>query len=588
MIQKDNSANTPLLRRYKTHRASDAAPIGHHSPKLKIIVMGGLEEVGRNMTLLECDNEIIIIDMGLQFPEENMPGIDYIINDISYLKDKTDLVKGVIITHGHYDHIGGIPHLMPQLGNPPMFTGELSAGIIQKRYAEFKGLPKLKITMVNDDSVIRLGKNFIIEFVRLNHSIPDTFGIVVKTPLGTIFHTGDYKFDYTPVDGKPADLNRLALIGHRGVLALLGDSTSAESSGHQVSEKIVGEELRKVFEQAPGRIIIGTFASQITRVQQLIQLAQDYDRKIVLEGSSMKSNVEISHQLGYIKMKPKTLIESDEAANYPDNKLVFIGTGAQGEKKAFLMKMASEEHKVLSFKQGDTVIFSSSVIPGNERTIQSLKDLITRKGARIIHYQLMDIHAGGHAKKEDIKLMLRLIKPQYYIPIEANHFLLQANAEIAADLGLPRSNIFVADNGQTIEFSRLGATQKVIGKLTSSYVPAEYVMVDGLGVGDVSEVVLRDRQMMAEDGMFVVIATVKHSSNIVIGNPDIISRGFIYMKESRELLNEARKKVKKIIETQATPTDINIVKQQIRDELGLFLYKKTKRRPMVLPVIIEV
>lgn len=585
MLAKNNRMNTPLLKTFRSKNNNE----NNKSLQLKIMVMGGLEEVGRNMTVMECGGEIIIIDMGLQFPEEDMPGIDYIINDISYLKDKTEQIKGVIITHGHYDHIGGIPHLMPPLGNPPIFSGEMGAGIIQKRYSSFKGLPKLKMTIIDDDSTIRLGKNFIIEFVRLNHSIPDTFGVVIKTPVGTIFHTGDYKFDYTPVDGKPADLNKLALIGHRGVLALMGDSTSAESKGYQVSEKIVGEELRKVFEQAPGRIIIGTFASQITRVQQLFQLAQDSGRKVVLEGSSMKTNVDIAHKLGHIKIKPKTLIDEGDAGNFPDKQIVIIGTGAQGEKNAFLMKMASGEHKFLSFKSGDTVIFSSSVIPGNERTIQSLKDLITRQGARIIHYKLMDIHAGGHAKQEDIKLMLKLIKPQYYIPIEANHFLLQANADVAAELGVPRSNIFVADNGQIMDFTRLGNTQKVIGKLTSKKVPADYVMVDGLGVGDVSEVVLRDRQMMSGDGMFVVIATINKKTGKIIGNSDIISRGFIYMKDNKELLNEVRDRIRRIVHNQTKlPLDLPTVKQKMRDELGLFLYKKTQRRPMVLPVIIEV
>lgn len=586
MLHKKTTMNAPLLKRY---RSTSKQQKPEKSPKLKIMVLGGLEEVGRNMTVIECGDDIIVIDMGLQFPEESMPGIDYIINDITYLKENINKIRGVIITHGHYDHIGGIPHLMPQLGNPPIFCGEMGSGIIQKRHKSFKDAPKLKMTIINEDSTIRLGKNFMIEFVRLTHSIPDTFGVVIKTPIGTIFHTGDYKFDYTPVDGKPTDLNKLALIGHRGVLALLGDSTSAEHKGHQVSEKIVGDELRKVFQQATGRLIVGTFASQITRVQQLIQLAQDYDRKIVLEGTTMKTNVDIAHKLGHIKMKPKTLIDVREAKNVPDNKLIVIGTGAQGEKNAFLMKMASGSHRFLKFKAGDTVIFSSSVIPGNERTIQSLKDLITRQGARIIHYKLMDIHSGGHAKQEDIKLMLNLIKPQYYIPIEANYYLLQANADIAAGLGMHRNNLFVANNGQVMEFERLGSSQKVVGRLTKKHVPAEYIMVDGLGVGDVSAIVLRDRQMMAGDGMFVVIATINRKTGKVIGNPDIISRGFIYMKESRDLLTEVRQKVKRIVHSQTkTPIDILTVKQKMRDDLGLFLYKQTKRRPMVLPVIIEV
>ncbi len=559
-------------------------PAERGTPVLKIIPLGGLEEVGRNMTIFECGEDIVIVDIGLQFPEEDMPGIDYIIPNIQYLKGKEKNIRGVIITHGHYDHIGGVPHLIGRLGNPLIYTAPLTAGILRKRQEEFRDSPPLRIILVNGKTRVPLGRHFVFEPFHANHNISDSFGVALTTPYGVILHTGDFKFDYTPVNEEPADLNRIALFGAKEVLALLSDSTSAESPGHQISEKVVGEELDRLISQAPGRIIIGTFSSLLTRTQQIISLAEKHNRRVFIDGRSMQTNIEIAHELGYLKFRPGTLIEENEAKRLPDNHLIVVCTGAQGEKNAVLMRIANEEHRFIKIKPGDTIIFSSSVVPGNERTVQGLKDTLVRHGARVIHHQMMDVHAGGHAKQEDLKLMIRLTKPRYFIPIHGNRFLIQAHADLAAATGIPKENIFVADNGQIMEFDKKG------GRLTNQYVPTDYVMVDGLGVGDVSNVVLRDRRMMAEDGMLVIIATIEKRTGRLFGNPDIISRGFIYMKENKELVEKIRMRAKKLLRDSDTksPAFEEFIKNKIRNDLGQFVYSQIKRRPMVLPVIIEV
>jgi len=541
------------------------------------------------MTVFEYNGEIIIIDMGMQFPEEDMPGIDYIIPNINYLENKTSMIKGVIITHGHMDHVGGIPHLMGKLGNPPMFMGKLTAGIVKKRAEEFNKCPKLNIAEINEDSKLQLGKFFRVEALRVNHSIPDCFAIIIHTPVGTVIHTGDFKIDYSPVNDRPADLNRIAQIGGQGVLLLMSDSTDSTHPGYQVSESSIGDEMGKIFEKLEGRIIIGTFASQLSRVQKLFDLAEKFGRRINLQGRSMNDNVEIAHQIGYLKFNPKILVEDRELDRLPDNKVIIIGTGAQGESNAFLTRVVSGEHRSIGLKDGDTVIFSSSVIPGNERSIQTLMDMMVRQGAKVINYEMMDVHAGGHAKQEDLKLMMRLIKAEYFMPIEGNHYMLRAQAELAEQVGTPKNKIFVADNGQIVEFHKL-ASGEVLGKLTKEKVLTDYVMVDGLGVGDVSNIVLRDRRVMAEDGMIVIIATIDSKTGDTIGNPDIISRGFVYMKENKELIQKTRMKVKKIVKDHnpRTPADDDYVKNKIRNDVGQFLFSQTKRRPMVLPVVIKV
>lgn len=553
-------------------------------PKLQIYALGGLEEVGRNCMVFECDDDIVIIDIGLQFPEENMPGIDYIIPNISALRGKEKNIRGIIITHGHYDHIGAIPHLVPRLGNPIIYTAPLTAGIIRKRQEDFSQAPKLRTVTVKDGDKIRLGSNFIFEPFHINHNIPDAFGAVLHTPFGIVLYTSDFKFDYTPINDAPADLSRIADFGTKKVLALFSDSTDADAPGHQISEKNVGIELKKVFEAARGRIIFGTFASLLTRVQQILNLAAIFGRRVLIQGRSLQANIEVAHELGYFKYESGIFVEEKEFNRLPDNKLVIICTGAQGEKNAALMRIANSEHRFIQIKSGDTIVFASSVIPGNERTVQSLKDTFIRQGARIVHTDTMDVHAGGHAKQEDLKLMIRLTKPEYFIPIHGNRYLLQMHADLAASIGFSKERALVADNGQIMEFDERG------GKLTKNYVPTDYVMVDGLGVGDVSDIVLRDRQMLAADGMFVVIVTVHKRTGSLIGSPDIISRGFVYLKESKELIEQARFLVKKIMRDtdKRSPAFEDHLKNKIRNDIGQFLFKKTRRRPMILPVLIEV
>jgi len=552
--------------------------------RLRVIPLGGLNEVGRNMTIFEYGDDIIVVDMGLQFPEENMPGIDYIIPNTSYLKDKKDKIRGVIITHGHYDHIGAIPHSMSRLGNPPIYTAALTRGIIIKRQEDFPQAPKLDIHLITKNDKIELGC-FKIEFFHVNHNIPDSLGVVIKTPVGTIVHTGDFKFDHSPINEDPADLSKITQIGGDGVLLLMSDSTDAETPGHSLSEKKIQDNLSEILSNCKGRIIAATFASLLTRVQSLVHLAEKNDRKIVVEGYSMKSNVAVAQGLGYLKAQKSTFISAKEANSLPDNKVLILCTGAQGEGNAVLMRLANGGHKTLEVHKGDTIIFSSSVVPGNERTVQNLRDALCRKGAKIIHYAMMDVHAGGHAPVEDLKIMLNLIKPKFFIPIEGNYYMRELHGEIAESVGLPAKNIILGSNGDVF------LLDKTSMRLSEEKVPASYVMVDGLGVGDVGQVVLNDRQAMARDGMFVIIALVDRKTGQVRGEPDIISRGFVYLRENKELLDQTRSKVKAIIK-QATSekqkTSWTNVKDNIRDKVSQFLYTKTQRRPMVLPVVIEV
>jgi len=552
--------------------------------KLRIIPLGGLEEVGRNMTVFEYGGDIIIVDMGLQFPEEDMPGIDYIIPDISYLRGKEKNIKGVFITHGHYDHVGAIPHLIPKLGNPPIFTAALTAGLIKRRQEEYRGVPALNIKIVNYNSRVNLG-NFRVEFFHVNHNIPDVLGMAIYTSEGLIVHTGDFKFDHSPTADKPADIGRIAQLGAQNVLALMSDSTGAENPGYSISEHTIQKTLDDVFSKSQGRIIVATFSSLLSRVQQIITLSEKYGRRVAIDGYSMRANIEIANKLGYLKIKKGTIIKPEHLKNHPDNKLSLMCTGAQGEGRAVLMRIVNREHRHVSIRKGDTVIFSSSVVPGNERTVQHLKDQLYKQGANVIHYKMMDVHAGGHAQIEDLKMMINLIKPKFFIPIHGNYYMLKLHANIAESVGIPPSNSIVAANGKVIELTRNSAM------IAKEKVSTNYVMVDGLGVGDVGNVVLRDRQQMSKDGMFTIIIIVDSSTGKIIGTPDIISRGFIYMKGSTELINETKSKVAEIVNKKTTGEhNMNwaYVKDNIRDKIGQFLFNKTQRRPMILPVVIEV
>ena len=554
------------------------------APKLKIYALGGLEEIGRNCTVFECGADIVIVDVGLMFPEEDMPGIDYIIPNISSLKGKEQNIRGIVVTHGHMDHVGGLPLTLPKLGFPTIYTCPLTAGIIRKRQEEFNNERSLKIQLVKSGERIQLGRHFVFEPFHVNHNIADAFGAALHTPYGTVIYTGDFKFDFTPVNDEPADLPHIAMFGARGVLAMMADSTNAESPGFQISEKQVEAEMARIFDKVEGRLIIGTFSSLLTRVQQILALSEKFGKKVIVEGRSMRNIIELAHNLGYLKVKPGTIIDDKAAKRLPDNQQVIVCTGAQGEKNAALMRIANKEHRSFTIKPGDSIVFSSSVIPGNERTVQSLKDTLVRQGAHVFHYKNLDVHAGGHAKQEDLKLMMRLVKPRYMIPIHGNRFLLEAHAELAREVGYDNDHIFVAENGQVITFDAKG------GKMTEEKVVTDYVMVDGLGVGDVSEVVLRDRIMLAEDGIFVIIATIEQKTGRLVGSPDIISRGFVYMRENKELIERAREQVRRILKDRdpKSPAFEEYLKNKLRNDIGAFLFKETERRPMVLPVLIGV
>lgn len=553
---------------------------------LKIIPLGGLGEVGRNMMLFEYCGQILIIDMGFRMPEENMPGVDFIIPNIEYLKNKKEKILGVIFTHGHYDHIGALPYLIEKIWTHKIkfFASPLTRGIILKRQDDFSGLPKLKINKVTNGSRIKLGP-FDVEFFKQNHNIPDNLGLFIKLPCGNILHTSDFKFDKNPVNDKPTDFKKLEEFAKRKILLLISDSTGAEEEGYSLSEIEIFKNLKNVLKQARGRVIAATFSSLINRIQQIISISENYGRKVCIEGYSMKTNVEISKKLGHIQGKKETFIKAKQVQNFPDKNLTILCTGAQGEPEAVLMRIALKNHPFLKIKKGDTVIFSSSVIPGNERTVQIMKDDILRQGAKVFHYKMMDIHAGGHAKKEELKQMIKLMSPRFFLPIHGQYSMLVSHNEIAKKMGVQEKNIILPENGQIVN---LGPKEFHIEK---EKLPSNYVMVDGLGVDDVGEIVLRDRQMLAEGGMFVIVAVVDKQTGKVKGSPDIISRGFIYLRDSKELLRDTRKKVIEIINrTTDSGGAVNwsYVKNEIRNKIGNFFYQKTQRRPIILPVVIEV
>ena len=569
---------TPRLR---VEERSDA---GQKDANLHIIPLGGLGEVGRNMMIIEYQSKILLVDMGFRMPEEDMPGVDYIIPNIAYLKGKERNIIALLITHGHYDHIGAIPYFIGQLGNPPIYAGNLAKAIILKRQEDFPNQPKLHIASLQDGKKLKLGP-FLVEPFRQNHNITDNFGLLIQTPVGNIVHTSDFKFDENPVNEAPTNVARLKKIGDQKILLLMSDSTNAEEPNHSLSEKVIFENLDDIFKQAKGRIITATFASLINRVQQIITLSERYGRHVALEGYSMKTNVEISKQFGYIKAKSGTILKTKDVLSYPDSKITIIGTGAQGEERAVLMRIVNKEHQHVRIQKGDTVIFSSSVIPGNERSVQFVKDQLYKQGANVFHYKMMDIHASGHANQEELKEMIQFMRPKFLMPVHGQVSMLVNHAKLAQGMGMSEKNILVAENGQIITLNK---TQAVIEKAT---VPANYIMVDGLGVGDVGEIVLRDRQNLAKDGIFVIITVVDRQTGTVKGSPDIISRGFIYLRESKDLLREVRKRTITTIDKSAGsggPINWIYIRDLVRNQVSEFLFTKTQRRPMVLPVIIEV
>lgn len=573
-IDKTGSARAP---RNKEEHVSDGEPV------VRFAALGGLEEIGRNMSFFEYKNEIVAIDAGIQFPEEETPGIDYIIPNASYFESKKGNVKALLITHAHFDHIGAIPYIIGKMGNPPIYTTPLAREMILKRQAEFVNAPKLDIRTIKDGDKVKLSENFSAEFFGVSHSVPDTTGIILTTPVGNMATFADFKIE-TDIEGKPVSLDNLYEIAKKDIHTVFLDSTNAESVGWSPSERVVEKNLEEIFRKAEGRIIVGIFSTLISRIGEIIKIAEKLDRKVAFSGRSIKENTEIARNLGYIKIKSGTLISPEEISKYNDKKVLILSTGAQGESNASLMKIVTGEHKHLRIKPGDSIVFSSSVIPGNERSVQGLKDNLVRQGAMIYHYKMLDIHTTGHASQEEIKTILSIVKPKFFIPIHGYLFMRTVNARNGMEAGLKKENIFLPDNGQFVGMKRDAM------KITGDEIPADYVMVDGLGVGDVGEVVLRDRRLLAQEGMIVIIATVSRKDGKLVKNPDIISRGFIYLKENQKILEDIRIKIRGIVGRlpHDQTLDPDYLKTLFRDQIGQFVYSKTYRRPMVLPVIIEI
>ena len=549
-----------------------------NASKLQIIPMGGLEQIGMNITAFRYEDSIIVVDCGLSFPDDDMLGIDLVIPDITYLQENIDKVKGFVITHGHEDHIGALPYVLHEL-NVPVYATRLTMGIIEHKLEEHNLLKKTRRKVVKFGQSINLG-NFRVEFIRTNHSIVDAAALAIYSPAGTVVHTGDFKVDYTPVFGDPIDLQRFAEIGKKGVLALMCDSTNAERPGFTASEKTVGRALDSLFEEHENsRIIVATFASNVDRVQQIINTAHKCGRKVVVEGRSMVSIIDIAQKLECIQIPDNTLVDIDQIKNYPENKTVIITTGSQGESMAALSRMASGQHRKISIGVGDTVIFSSHPIPGNEKAVTNIINELQMKGADVI---FQDVHVSGHACQEDIKLIYTLVKPKYSVPVHGEYRHLIAQANIAKSLGIDKENIFILHSGEVLELDENGA--KVSGK-----VPVGAILVDGLGVGDVGNVVLRDRQHLAEDGIVIVVFGIDKASCQIISGPSIVSRGFVYVRESDKLIDDATDLVYDDV-TEALEkgiTDWSKLKNIVKDALSDYIWKKTKRRPMIMPIIMD-
>ena len=548
--------------------------------KLKIIPIGGLESIGMNITAFEYEDSIVVVDCGLAFPEDDMLGIDLVIPDVTYLKDNIDKVKGFVITHGHEDHIGALSYVLKDI-NVPVYATKLTIGIIENKLKEHNMLRSTKRKVVTYGQSINLG-HFRIEFIKTNHSIQDAAALAIYSPIGTVVHTGDFKVDYTPVFGDAIDLQRFAEIGKKGVLAMMSDSTNAEKPGFTASERTVGVTFDHLFaEHCNSRIIIATFASNVDRVRQIISSAYKYGKKVVVEGRSMVNIIETASELGYLDVPENTLIQIDELKNYPDEKTVLITTGSQGESMAALSRMAADIHKKVSIKPGDTVIFSSSPIPGNEKAVSKVINELQQKGATVI---FKDAHVSGHACQEELKLIYSLLKPKYAIPIHGEYRHRKANAGIAEALGIPKENIFMIQSGDVLAIDQNEA--KLVDKVQTGS-----ILVDGLGVGDVGNIVLRDRQHLAEDGIMIVVLTLERGTNQVLAGPDIVSRGFVYVRESEDLMEEAKQVLCDAIEyclMHNRYADWNRIKMVIRDTMNDFIWKKTKRRPMILPIIMDV
>ena len=548
--------------------------------KLQIIPLGGLGEIGKNMTVIRVDDEILVIDAGLMFPDEDMLGIDLVIPDISYLIENKDKIKAIVLTHGHEDHIGALPYVLKKI-NVPVYGTRLTLGILEGRLKE-NGVDSSNLHSVMQGDIINVGC-FSVGFIRVNHSIPDAVGLSIKTPVGMIVHTGDFKLDYTPIDGKMTDFRRFSDLGNRGVLVLMADSTNSEREGHTPSERTVGAAFDRAFHNARGRIIVATFSSNVHRIQQVIDTAVRYKRHVAVLGRSMVNVVNISLELGYITAPEGTIVDIDEIHNYRMEQMVIITTGSQGEPMSALTRMSMSDHRKVGIVPGDTVIISATPIPGNEKLVSKTIDNLMKLGANVIYGRNQGIHVSGHASREELKLMHNLVRPKFFIPVHGEYHHLVQHARLARELGMPKENIFISENGQILEFTR--DKGQVAGKVT-----AGMVMVDGLGVGDVGNIVLRDRRQLSQDGILIVVVTMNKQTHRVVSGPDIVSRGFVYVRESEALMDEATARVQQALDRceDEKVKEWAAIKSNVRDALGRYLFEKTRRRPMILPIIMEV
>jgi len=548
---------------------------------VRLIPLGGLGEVGKNMMVVEYRDDIIVVDAGVMFPDDEMLGVDLVIPDTNYLSDKKNRIRGILITHGHEDHIGALPYVLPMLGFPPVFATKLTHGLISVKLKEHRLLEKTNITIVEAGDHVQLGQSDV-EFFRVNHSIPDATGVVIHTPVGAVVHTGDYKFDYTPVDGKAADLGMLARIGNEGVLVMMGDSTRVESAGYTPSERTLNDSFDKLFANASGRIIIATFSSLISRVQQVIDTATRYERFVALVGRSMVNNVQMAGELGYLNVPQGMIIRPEDINKYRPDQVVIICTGSQGEPTSALTRIAHQDHRLIRIQPGDSVILSATPVPGNEKAVNRTINSLFRQGAEVHYQAIANVHVSGHGAKEELKLMLSLIRPRFFVPVHGEYRQLVLHAKLAYSLGIPEDHIVVAEDGDIIEISNEAI------KLTDHVVSGN-VFVDGLSVGDVGQIVLRDRKALSQDGILMAILTVDKETGQPIGGPDIVSRGFVYMRDSEELLESAKNRVlESFIGLNGHSSDWSFIKDKIRHTLSDFLYEKTRRRPMVLPIVVEV
>ncbi len=572
----------PEAKRKRMPRKKDSTPkFEFKKDNLKIIPLGGLDEIGKNITVFEYGNDIVLVDCGLEFPEDDMLGVDLVIPDVTYLEKNKDKIRGLVVTHGHEDHIGAIPYVLQKV-NMPIYATRLTIGLIKNKLEEHKLLSSTKLNVVEQGQTINFG-NIKVEFIRSSHSIPDSVMLAIHTPVGTILHTGDFKVDFTPIDDKIMDLGRIAELGNKGILALMSDSTNSERKGYTMSERTIGEVFDRLFQNNKKRIVVATFASNVHRVQQIVNSAKEYGRKIAVCGRSMINMIETAREIGYIDAPENMFIDIDMIKNYTDDQLVIITTGSQGETMSALTRMAAGEHKKVSITPNDMVIISATPIPGNEKLVSNVINDLMQIGAEVIYSALENVHVSGHACQEEQRLIISLAKPKYFIPVHGEYRQLRAHAETAKEMGVPAENIFILENGKTLELNKKQA------KITTS-VPSGKILVDGLGVGDVGNIVLRDRQHLSQDGLIVIVMTMDSNTGEVISGPDVVSRGFVYVRESENLMDEVKQVIAEEVRKceENSIRDWSTIKSNIKDTLRDYIFTKTKRNPMILPIIMEV